>query len=163
MPEHMSVEQMVLRALTKYKDHPSIKVINQNVAFNGNTFSFSRVSPNEVMKQIDLLDKNKSNSGNVPTGMLQATKERVCPYLTDCINSAVYDCNFSNELKETDLTPLFKNDDSNYKGNFRPISVLPAASKIYERLLKIKYAHTFKTNSLKSCVVSGRVIVRNML
>ena len=132
----MSVEQMVLRALTKYKDHPSIKVINQNVALNGNTFSFSHVSPNEVMKQIDLLDKNKSNSGNIPTGMLKAMREIVCPYLTDCINSTVYDCNFPNELKEADLIPLFKNDDSKYKGNFRPISVLSPAFKIYERLLK---------------------------
>ena len=111
-------------------------VINQNVALNGNTFNFSHVSPNAVMKQIDLLDKNKSNSGNVPTGMLKATREIVCPYLTDCINSAVYDCKFPNEVKEADLSPLFKNDDSNYKGNFRPISVLPAASKVYERLLK---------------------------
>ena len=68
--------------------------------------------------------------------MLKATREIVCPYLKDCINSAVYDCNFPNELKEADLTPLFKNDDSNYMGNFKPISVLPAASKIYERLLK---------------------------
>ena len=125
-----------LRALTKYKYHTSIKVINQNVALNGNTFSFSHVSPNEVMKQIDFLDKNNSNSGNIPTGMLKATREMVCPYLTDCINSAVYHCNFPNELKEADVTPLFKNDDSNYKGNFRPISVLPAASKICERRLK---------------------------
>ena len=41
VPEHMSVEQMVLRAITKYKDHPSIKVINQNAALNGNTFIVS--------------------------------------------------------------------------------------------------------------------------
>ena len=66
---------MVLRASTEHKDHPSINVINQNVAFNGSTFSFSHVSPNEVMKQIDLLDKNKSNSGNIPTGMLKARRE----------------------------------------------------------------------------------------
>ena len=136
VPEQISVEQMVLRAITKYKDHTSIKVINQNVALNDNTFSFSHASPNEVMKQIDLLDKNKSNSGNIPTGMLKATREIVCPYLTDCINSAVYDSEYPNELKEADLSPLFKNDDSNYKGNFRPISVLHAASKVYERLLK---------------------------
>ena len=64
--QNMSVEQLVLRALTKYKDHPSIKVINQNVTLNGNTFSFSPVCPNENMKQIDLLDKNKSNSGSIP-------------------------------------------------------------------------------------------------
>ena len=68
--------------------------------------------------------------------MLKAMREIVCPYLTDGINSAVYDCKFPNELKEADLSPLFKNDDSNYKGNFRPISVSPAASKVYERLLK---------------------------
>ena len=35
-----------------------------------------------------------------------------------------------------DLSPLFKNDDPNHKGNFRPISVLPAASKVFERILK---------------------------
>ena len=60
--------------------------------------------------------------------MLKATREIVCPYLTDCINSATYDCKFPNELREAGLSPLFKNDDPNYKGNFRPISVLPAAS-----------------------------------
>ena len=37
VPEHMSVEKMVLRAITEYTDHTSIKVINQNVALNGNT------------------------------------------------------------------------------------------------------------------------------
>ena len=163
VPEHMSAKQMVLRAMTKYKDHPFVKVINQNVALNGNTFSFSHVSPNGVMKQIDLLDKNKSNSGNIPTGMLKATKEIVCPYLTDCIKSAVYDCNFPNELKEADLSPLFKNDDSNYKGNFRPISVLPAASKVYERLLKDQICPYFQDKLSEILCDSGRGIVRNVL
>ena len=82
----------------------------------------SHVSPNDVMKQIDLLDKNRSNSGNLATGMLKVTRETVCPYLTDCINSAVYDCNFPNELKEADLTPFLKKDYSTYTGNFSPSS-----------------------------------------
>ena len=68
--------------------------------------------------------------------MLKARRKIVCPYLTDCINSAIYDCKFPNELKEADLSPLFKNDDPNYKGTFWPISVLPAVSKAYERILK---------------------------
>ena len=45
-----------IKKITKYKDHPSIKVINQNVVLNGNTLSFPHVSPNEVIKQIDLLE-----------------------------------------------------------------------------------------------------------
>ena len=139
----MSVEQMVLRAIDKIKDHPSIKVINQHSTSNSYSFRFSHVSPNEVVKQTDLLDKNKSNSGNIPTGMLKAVREIVCPYLTDCINSAIYDCKFPNEIKEADLSPLFKNDDPNYKGNFRPINVLPAASKVYEKILKDQMCRYF--------------------
>ena len=76
--------------------------------------------------------------------MLKAMREIVCPYLTDGINSAVYDCKFPIELKEADLSPLFKNDDSNNKGNFRPISVLPAAYKVYEKLLKDQICRYFQ-------------------
>ena len=90
------------------------------------------------MRQIDLLDNNKCSSGNIPTSTLKATREIVCPFLTDCINNAIYDCKFPD-----DLSPLFKNDDSTFKGNFRPISVLPAVSKIYERILKEQISSYF--------------------
>ena len=73
------------------------------------------------MKQIDLLDKNKSNNGNIPTGMLKATREILCPYLTDCINSAIYDCKFPNELKEADLSPLF--NQRNLRGTSLRVSI----------------------------------------
>ena len=74
---------------------------------------------------------------------MKATREIVCPYLTHCINNAIYDCKFPDELKEADLSPLFKNDDSIFKGNFRPISVLPAVSKIYEKILKEQISSYF--------------------
>ena len=141
--EQQTIDEMVLRAIDKYKDHPSIVVIKQHVTTNCAIFKFSHVSPTEVMKQIDLLDNNKSSSGNIPNSILKATREIVCPYLTDCINCAIYDCKFPNELKEADLSPLFKNDDSTFKGNFRPISVLPAVSKIYERILKEQISSYF--------------------
>ena len=121
--EQLTIDEMVLRAIDKYKDHPSIRVINQPVTLNGNTFNFSHVSPTEVMKQIDLLDNNKSRSGNIPTGILKATREKVGHYLTDCIHSAIYDCKFPDELKDADLSPLLKNDERTLKENFRPINV----------------------------------------
>ena len=51
------------------------------------------------MRQIELLDKSKSNSGSIPTFILKDKKDIVCPYLTDCINSAIFDCNFPDEQK----------------------------------------------------------------
>ena len=41
--ENLSVEQMVLRAINKYKGHPSIRVINKHVMPNENAFKFSHV------------------------------------------------------------------------------------------------------------------------
>ena len=98
----------------------------------------------EAMRQIDLLDTTKSNSDCIHTRTLKAMKEMVCPFLTDCMNLTIYDCNFGSELKEAELCPLFKNGDSNHKGNYRPISVLPIASKNYEGVLKDQIYLYFK-------------------
>ena len=42
---------------------------------------------------------------------------------------------FPSELKYADVSPLFKKDDANDKQNYRPISILPSISKVFERLL----------------------------
>ena len=42
---------------------------------------------------------------------------------------------FPNELKDGDVSALFKNSDSFHKKNYRPITVLPSVSKVFERLL----------------------------
>ena len=96
------------------------------------------------MRQIELLDKSKSNSGSIPTSILKDTKDIVCPYLTDCINSAIFDCNFPDELKKADVSPILKEFDSTSSSNLRPISVLPSTSKIYERILKEQMSRYFK-------------------
>ena len=71
-------------------------------------------------------------------------KDMVCPYLTDCINSTIYDCNFPCKLKEAELCHLFKNCDSNHKVNYRRISVLPVTSRIYESVIKDQINLFFK-------------------
>ena len=43
---------------------------------------------------------------------------------------------FSDNLKIADVTPVFKKDDANLTKNYRPVSVLPIVSKIFERLLQ---------------------------
>ena len=124
-----------MRALKKYKHHPSIKRI-KDINQGTNKFRFSHVNPNEVMRQIEALDKNKSNSRNIPASVLKATKEAVCLLRTDCINSAIYNCRFPDELNEANVSPIFKSKDATAKPNFRPISILPSISKIYERVLR---------------------------
>ena len=59
----------------------------------------------------------------------------ICPYLTDCINATMDNCCFPDKLKETDVCVIHKKDDRCQKVNYRPISVLSAMSKIFERIM----------------------------
>ena len=51
------------------------------------------------------------------------------------INQSVNTSNFPNELKKGDITSLLKNGDAFAKKNYKPITVLPAISKIYELII----------------------------
>ena len=42
---------------------------------------------------------------------------------------------FSSKLKWADMTPIFKKLETVTKGNYRPISLLPVVSKIFERIM----------------------------
>ena len=43
---------------------------------------------------------------------------------------------FPNKLKLADATPIFKKKEKNIVGNYKPLSVLPTVSKIFERIMQ---------------------------
>ena len=47
------------------------------------------------------------------------------------------DLNFANGLKLADIVPVFKKDDSTLVKNYRPVSLLPIISKIFERINQV--------------------------
>ena len=56
-------------------------------------------------------------------------------FLCKTVNSAIKSANFPNSLKLADITPLPKKGRKDNKQNYRPLSILPALSKIFERIL----------------------------
>ena len=130
----VSLENKVDIATEKYNNHPSIVAIKSKVQIE-KKFEFSNVNLLNVMIKIEALDNSKSKSGNIPTKIIQEAKEVICPYLTDCINATMDNCCFPDKLKEADVCAIHKKDDTCQKVNFRPISVLSAMSKIFERIM----------------------------
>ena len=63
-----------------------------------------------------------------------AKKEILIP-ITNCINKCISIKSFPDEFKVADVIPVFKKEDRNNKANYRPISLLPIISKIFERVL----------------------------
>ena len=51
------------------------------------------------------------------------------------LNRSIDNGLFPNNLKLADVTPVHKKDNRTDKTNYRPVSILPAISKIYERIL----------------------------
>ena len=52
-------------------------------------------------------------------------------------------------LKSVDITPIYKKGRKDFKGNYRPVSILPALSKLYERSLFKQMANFFRKYFLK--------------
>ena len=70
---------------------------------------------------------------------------------------------FPDELKEANVSSVYKADDKTSKLNYKPITVLPSASQIYERVLKEQMSAYFEGNCKKSFVDSGKATVPSML
>ena len=124
----------LVNAIRKYENHPSIIKIKSSVETT-QLFDFKFVSSDDISKIIISLDPTKRTSGAIPTKIVKLANKQMCKDLANCINECIKQNKFPNELKIADITPIFKNDDSLDKTNYRPINILPTVSKIFERIL----------------------------
>ena len=66
-------------------------------------------------------------------------------YITESINKSIDEGFFPDTLKIADITPVYKNKGSkSEKANYRPISILPVLSKIYERVIHNQVSEYFE-------------------
>ena len=66
---------------------------------------------------------------------MKLLKDNCSGYLTDCINTAINNCVFPENLKWAEILPIFKKGDIYNKENYRPISILLTISKVFERVI----------------------------
>ena len=120
--------------ISKYSNHPSIKLINDNVIKG--KFSFNLASLDDVKNIIAKLDVTKASlSSSIPSKFIKDYLDICSKPLTDIINDGIENSYFDIDLKYADLTPVHKSEDTTNKKNYRNISLLPAISKIFERFL----------------------------
>ena len=73
------------------------------------------------------------------------------------MNESLSSCEFPYKLKLADVTPVFKEKNPLDKVNYRPVSVLPPISKIYEKLLQKQINNYMKLSYLFIFVVIEKV------
>ena len=125
------------QAIAKFEKHPSILSIKENVK-SDLKFSFSTVTVGEIKSEIKQMNGKKAGTFmNIPTKQLKQTIDIISePLMHIWNNEIVKNKKFPTKLKLADLTPIYKKLENILPVNYRPISVLPSISKIFEKLMQ---------------------------
>ena len=134
-PVIQTIDDPIIRAVTKYMNHPSIKAIKEVCKTNYH-FSFSTVGREDIIKEIVNLDISKSSQGtDIPTKILKENIDIFTDFFHPSFNECIETSVFPGCLKNANVTPIFKKGSKTLKDNYRPVSILPNVSKIFERPL----------------------------
>ena len=82
--------------------------------------------------------KKGSPQEEIPAKILKSNADLLWFPLMELFNKIVEESSFPDDMKNADVSSLFKRDDNMSKKNYRPISLLPAIAKIFERLMHRK-------------------------
>ena len=133
------IDDPIDAAIHKFENHPSISKIREVVGVKSAPmqFEFKHINIEDMEKELTRLNVNKATTFvNIPAKILKQNAEICTPYLKDIINLSMDNNLFPDSLKLADVTPIFKAIDSTLKKNYRPVSVLPTASKVFERIMQ---------------------------
>ena len=114
-------------------------------------FTLSTINESYILSIINKL-KNKNSSGNdeISNKLLKAIGNELSKPLTIIINQCLLTGIFPDLLKIAKVKPLFKRGDTALLNNYRPISLLPTISKVFERVIYSQLYAYFNDNNLMS-------------
>lgn len=90
----------------------------------------------EVYRVImDLPNKFSSGLDEIPTYILKRIASDISGPLAHIINECFITGQFPDKLKAAKVVPIYKKGDKQDVKNYRPVSVLPSVSKVFERVI----------------------------
>ena len=99
-------------------------------------FSFHAIDRNDMMSELLKIDRKKAATGkSIPSKTLKLSANISADILQNLFNNMLSTGNFPDNMKLADITPVFKKKDPLKKENYRPVSILSAISKFFERLV----------------------------
>ena len=99
---------------------------------------FRAVLPEEIDKILRSLKNSKSSGLDwIDTHILKMSRSIILPALTKIVNLSIKTNTFPTSWKNAKIAPLYKGKDANRTSpkSYRPVAILPIASKILERVI----------------------------
>ena len=128
-------EDPVEIAIQKFKSHPSITSIKENIV-SPEIFKFHKINLDEILKELNDLDRTKNGTfGDIPSKCLKLSSIESALHLLHIWNHQIIDQNILQALLKLAVTSAFKNGDPQSIKKYRLVGVLPNISKVFERIL----------------------------
>ena len=120
-------------------------------------FSFQRVTQLHVSFQLNKLCKRKATGlDSVSARLLRECPDLISESLALIFNQSIDTGIFPDEWKSARITPLFKKAGSRIDpSNYRPISIIPVVTNVFERIVYDQLYHYLNKNNLLSQHQSG--------
>ena len=116
--------------------HPSVIAIKENVNVSCE-FNFSLMSQQSVKEALSLLDPKKATGcDGITSEFLKMNAEQLAPSLSSLYNSCITQGKWPSEWKKGEWAPVHKKADKDLDENYRPITVLNAVDKVFEKELR---------------------------
>ena len=113
-------------------------------------FTFKPVSSSYVKEILDNLNPRKAVGADISPRLLRLSAPVMAEEITRLINFLIANHSWPDEWKCGNLTPVFKKDEVTRKENYRPVSVLTALSKVYEKVMYDQLYNTFCRHLLQN-------------
>ena len=121
----------------------------KNVSPCNSHFKFKHIDCTEIIKTFKSLNiKNTLDLFGMSVKFITHIIHVIAPYLADIFNNCINVGVFPDLMKHSKVIPLFKSGKRNDPNNFRPISILPALSKIFEKIINEQLLLHFTENRL---------------
>ena len=155
-----NIADPTLKAIFKYKEHPSILAIQSHC--EKETFRFSEVNIEDIKKDILKLDKNKaSQHSDIPIKIIKENLDIFADFLCTNINSSFKSSSFPSCLKMADLTPLHKKGKKDLKKTTGQLVFFQYSQKYLKGVCLHKCLVFLITFCQNNNVASGKVIIHN--
>ena len=121
------------------------KVTTHNAFLRGNypySMAIPPVTSFEIIKMISSLNNKSVHINEIPPHIIKENKESLSVPLAILFNQSISTGCFPDKFKIGKIIPIHKSGSKSDTSNYRPISLLPMFSKIFESLMK-KYLMSF--------------------
>ena len=129
-----------------FEKHNSILSIKNNLKHN-TLFEFQPITKDKLKEIILSLDHNKAFGHDmISAKFLKLSADIIAGPLANIFNKGILQGTFPSSMKLAVVSPVYKKKDPFNKENYRPISVLTALSKVFEKAIELQLSPFLNIN-----------------